>query len=359
MAKKRPYPKHVDLVSKTLANGDRVRYGYFGPKGGARIRLGREGTPEFFERLAEALKKEPPGDTVSQLVWEYLQSDEFAKLRPLTQRDYRLQLDKIRGRFGTLSLRAMDAREIAGHFYRWRDSMSGSPRRADYAVTMLKTLLGFGKRRGRLEHNRALGIPSLYKGDRRERVWQEADEQLMWLHLSEPLQLAMVLAVETGLSQTDLLVLPWSAIQGDIVVWRRSKTGVPVAIPISERLSLALGSASRGDATTVLAKNDGLPWEPKGNGFRAAWQLASKAAQISGLTFNDLRGTFITRRRTAGWSAEEVALCSGHPIPGELGAQGAYVDRASVARANALRLAEREHSEHAVSKPKSKPKRLG
>ncbi len=188
-------------------------------------------------------------------------------------------------------------------------------------------------------------------------MWQDADEQLIWSHLSEPLQLAMVLAVESGLSQTDLLVLPWTAIQDEIVVWRRSKTGVPVAIPISGRLQLALQAAPRGETTTVLTKANGLPWEPKGNGFRAAWQLASKAAQIKGLTFNDLRGTFITRRRTSGWSAEEVALCSGHPIPGELGAQGAYVDRASVARANALRLAGREHSKHAVSKPKSKPKR--
>jgi integrase len=39
-----------------------------------------------------------------------------------------------------------------------------------------------------------------------------------------------------------------------------------------------------------------LPWDPKGNGFRAAWRDACKAAVVTGVTFHDLRGTFATRR---------------------------------------------------------------
>jgi len=62
---------------------------------------------------------------------------------------------------------------------------------------------------------------------------------------------------------------------------------------------------------------------------------------VTDRTFNDLRGTYITRRREDGWTAEETALCSGHPIAGEKGAQGAYVSRAGVALANAKRLGER------------------
>lgn len=60
-------------------------------------------------------------------------------------------------------------------------------------------------------------------------------------------------------------------------------------------------------------------------------------------TFHDLRGSFITRRCAAGGTAEEVALCRGHKMSGEQGAQSAYVDRAAIALANAQRLAERHY----------------
>ena len=43
-------------------------------------------------------------------------------------------------------------------------------------------------------------------------------------------------------------------------------------------------------------------------------------------------------RSAMGWTAEEVALCSGHPVAGERGAQKAYADRAVIAEANARRL---------------------
>ena len=39
-----------------------------------------------------------------------------------------------------------------------------------------------------------------------------------------------------------------------------------------------------------------------------------------------------------GWTAEETALCSGHKVKGEEGAQSAYVDRLTVAIASAERL---------------------
>lgn len=149
-----------------MSEGGLVYYGDYGSRVRGRVALGREGTTESFERLAEAMKKELRGDTVHNLVWEYLQSEEFTKLKSLTQRDYRRKLDLIRMKFGPPSLRAMSAREIAAHLDQWRDSMAASPRQADHAVTMLKTLLSYGVRRGRLDQNRALGIPALYKNDR-------------------------------------------------------------------------------------------------------------------------------------------------------------------------------------------------
>ena len=334
-------PKGVWFASKLLATGERVRYGYFG-RGPGNVSLGREGSPEFHVALADALSKAPKEGTVAGLIYAYRTSKAFTKLAPLTQADYLRHLDRIRAEFGSLTLRAVVLPRMAEIIERWRDSLDASPRQADYAATVLKLILAWGVKKGRVTHNRAAGLEKLYTADRSEKTWSDADVWALAVSAPEPIRRALILALETGASQGDLLTLPWSAVKGDVVVGRRSKTGVPFAVPVSPLLQVTLDAAPRGMATTILTKADGLPWDHKGNGLRAAFREACALAGVQGLTFNDLRGTFISRRRDAEWGAERVALCSGHPIAGERGAQRSYVDRASLALNNAKRL----HAEH-------------
>ena len=68
-------------------------------------------------------------------------------------------------------MRVMVAREVATYIYAWRDSMGGSPRRADYAVTVLKLVVDWGVRCGLLVFNRAARIEKLHKADRRDKTW--------------------------------------------------------------------------------------------------------------------------------------------------------------------------------------------
>jgi integrase len=336
-------PKHVWFQPKRLADGTLVHYGFYG-RGPGSERLGREGSAEFHERLAAVLRREPEDGRVEKLIWKYKTSKEFEKLRPRTQADYRKQLDKISARFGKLRIEAMRAPEMAEHIYNWRDKLAEtSPRQADYAISVLAAMLAWSVKRGLITHNRAAGVGDVYTADRRQKTWS-TDAQAAFLKAAdEPMQRAFVLAVETGLSQEDLLVLPWTAVAEHVIVSKRLKNGTPVAIPVSPELAAVLKAIPRDRSLTVLTKADGLPWDPKGNGLRAAFREARIASSVDGLTFHDLRGTFITRRRTAGWTAEEVALCSGHKIAGEQGAQSAYADRATIALANALRLAERHY----------------
>lgn len=351
-------PKGVWFATKTLADGSRVRYGYLG-RGVGMHALGREGTADFHARLAEALSRAPPEGRVAGLVYAYKVSRQFAKLRPRTKADYLRHLDQIKSDFGGLSLRAMGAPAMSAHIERWRDGLGTSPRQADYAATVLKLLLAWGVKRGKLDFNRAAGLEKIYEADRSERVWSDADEAKVLAEAPEPLRRAAILAVETGISQGDLLRLPRSADRGSMIVGRRAKTGVAFAVPVSPRLRACLDAAPKGDALTLLTRGDGLPWEPKGNGFRDAWaRLVDGAAP--GLTFNDLRGTFITRRRSMGWTAEQVALCSGHPIAGERGAQSSYANRQSIAIESAKRLhakfyADADQGENETCKPSSKP----
>ena len=128
--------------------------------------------------------------------------------------------------------------------------------------------------------------------------------------------------------------------QSDIIELRQAKTGVDVAIPITRALRECLDALPRDKATTVLTSERGLPWHPDGNGFRSAWRDACAKAGIHGVTFHDLRGTFATRRMAEGWTAEDVALCTGHSLR-DLASLERYVSRAGVAASRAKAMAKR------------------
>jgi len=330
------------------STGEQVEYGYFG-RGAGSLPLGRVGTAEFYEKVAEIAKRggrpplPEPDDTVAGLIQRYQGSIEFQRLKPRTRADYRLFLGRVHDRFGPLSLEAISDRQAAKYIYAWRDEMAGSPRRADYAVQVFKALLSWGVRRGLLDANRAAGVSRLYRGDRRAKTW--SDEQIQaFLHVApEPLQRAMVLALETGQRQADLLTLPWSAVRNGLIELVQAKTDQPVAVPISERLGKVLEAAPR-DALTILTTAAGVPWNPKGNGFRAAWRDVCRRAGVVGVTFHDLRGTFVTRKLSEGWSTVEVAICTGHSLR-DLRMLDTYANRGRVAEATAQRLLKRVNAE--------------
>ena len=48
--------------------------------------------------------------------------------------------------------------------------------------------------------------------------------------------------------------------------------------------------------------------------FHGAWGRACKKAAIVGLTFNDLRGTAVTRLALVGCTEAEIAACTGHSL---------------------------------------------
>jgi integrase len=195
---------------------------------------------------------------------------------------------------------------------------------------VLKLLLSWGCRRGLIEVNRALRVDRLQRAKRGGRSWSEAQIQAFLAVAPSPLRLALILALETGQRQGDLLRLHWSCVEHGVIQLVQSKTGVDVAVPISPRLRDEIDRARGEKAGPVLVKADGRPWEKRGNGFRAAWRHACQAASVAGVTFHDLRGTFITRRLSEGWTRIEVAMCTGHALR-DLASLDTYADRSVLA----------------------------
>ena len=120
-----------------------------------------------------------------------------------------------------------------------------------------------------------------------------------------------MLALWTGQRQGDLLRLPWSAYDGTHIRLRQSKTGARVVIPVGAPLKAALDAAAK-RSPIILTSRAGKPWTS--DGFRASWSIARTKAGIVGVTFNDLRGTAVTRLAIAGCTEAEIATITGHSL---------------------------------------------
>ena len=92
---------------------------------------------------------------------------------------------------------------------------------------------------------------------------------------------------------------------------QQSKTGTPVSIKVGAPLKAALDATPR-TCPLILVTLKGRPWTT--DGFRTSWWKACAKAGISGVTFNDLRGTAVTRLALVGCTEPEIAAITGHTL---------------------------------------------
>jgi Phage integrase family len=73
---------------------------------------------------------------------------------------------------------------------------------------------------------------------------------------------------------------------------KQSKTKERVMVRVGTPLKAML-DATKKRSTLILVNSERKPWTS--DGFRSSWRKACADAGIVGLTFNDLRGTAVTR----------------------------------------------------------------
>ncbi|PZP60057.1 MAG: integrase [Delftia acidovorans] len=309
--------KGLMKVKKTLATGRTVYYCYAwrgGPllkhKNGSPI---QPGDPLLIAAYANATKdrKEDSSDTMSKLVTAFKESTEFTSKSEKTRRAYSRYLDLIREEFGGMTFSALQDKSARGEFKEWRDTMSATPRSADYAWTTLARVLSFAKDRGLITVNVCERGGRLYEADRTEKIWTEADVAAV-LSLHKPdISAALLLALWTGQRQGDILAAAWTNYDGSALRVRQGKTGARVVIPLSAPVRKMLDAMPR-KATTILTNAHGNSWTS--DGFRTSWRKAVQAAGVKGLTFHDLRGTAVTRLALSGCNTAQIASITGHSM---------------------------------------------
>jgi integrase len=304
--------KGINSKRKRLADGSWRTY-YYAWKGGPALR-GEPGTPEFVASYNEAVARKvtPPHGVLLSLLQGYQATDHFRSLRDRTREDYVRQIKIIESEFGDFPLSALSDRRTRGVFMAWRDRLAMKSRRqADYAWTVLSIVLAWAMDRGLVAVNPCARGGRLYRGNRVDNIWTADDEAAFMRSAPAHLRLPLLLALWTGQRQGDLLRLPWSAYDGTRIRLRQSKTGARVSIKAGAPLKAALDVAAK-RSTIILVNSEGKPWTAAG--FRASWRKAQAAAGIVGVTFNDLRGTAVTRLALVGCTEAEIASITGHTL---------------------------------------------
>jgi integrase len=305
--------KGINPKRKRLADGSSRTY-YYAWKGGPRLQ-GEPGSPEFVAsyNAAVAQKVTPPAGVLLSLLFRFQESGEFKfKISPRTRRDYIKQIKHIERKFSDFPIKALAAPGARAVFLEWRDEFAQtSLRQADYAYGTLSRILSWAHNRGLIAVNPCAKGGKLYHGTRVDKIWD--DEQVArFLQLAPPyLQLAMLLAINTGQRQGDLLRLPWSAYDGKVIKIRQRKTGAYVSVPVTDELKAALDATPR-RSPIMLVNSEGKPWSE--SGFQGAWGKTTTLAEIHGVTFNDLRGTAVVTLARAGCNEIEIYSITGHKL---------------------------------------------
>lgn len=300
----------VHKVNRKLASGAAVTY-YYAWRGGPRI-LAEPNTDAFVIEFAKLTRTRPASagkDTVGALVKTYVASEAYKGRKDSTRKGYDWAIDRIEAEYLDMPLSIVNSKGFRKDVLKWRDeNFAETPRAADLIVAVFGMILAFGVDREDLDRNPLERVSKLADSSRREIIW--SDDQIAKFKAAAPARmvLAMELARWTGQRQGDLLRLTWTAYDGTHIALKQGKTGATVKVKIAAELKKLLDAQKR-TAVTIITNRKGRPFS---TGFGSSWGKAMRAAKVTGVTFHDLRGTFITLAHRNGASIKEIAEVSGH-----------------------------------------------
>jgi integrase len=235
----------VHEVRKRLASGE-VRTYRYAWRGGPAIN-GEPGSPEFLAALAAAQREAPKhhAGTLQEVFNAYQASPAFTSLSDSTRKGYARRLPAIEAAFGDMPIKALSDPRVRGEFLDWRDKLGQtSPREADYHMAILALMLAWGVDRGRVPANPAAKPGRLYRPDRTDNIWQEADVQAFLAKAGPQLRLPFLLALWTGQRRGDVLRMPWGAYDGATIRLTQSKGKRRVVVPVTADLKAVLDKTS-------------------------------------------------------------------------------------------------------------------
>lgn len=316
---------------------------------------------------AQRLKAAEAGETtIAALGERWLKEAVEPKRKARTAADYRILVEqKIGPALGHVVVSRIAREDVIS----WHAGMAKTPRRANYALAVLKALLHFAEDIGlRPPHSNPARRIEMYKEGRRERFLTETEiakaaegiakaerAKKIGPHPAAGLRLALF----TGARSGEILAAKWLHVD-----WERrfirlpdSKSGDPRTIHLSDAAMEVLKNLSKVGPYIVAGAN------PK-EAYRSltrAWAVARGFAGLRDVRLHDLRHSYASLAAGRGVSLVMIGKLLGHKVPAttaryahlardavagindELGAaMTAAIDKAAPAGTNVVRLPRRK-----------------
>ena len=323
-----PYIKRAHDVQFELARArQKARESVSDQTPDALVPVGQSGDPASSdgEKLLEIQLHRRRVGSVSDIIDVYLASQYYARLGDATKESYSHYLRKIDDRFGSQRLDFLEARGARSIIRQWRDDvLSKHPRTADATIAVFKLVLNFAVDEEYIDRNPLSLIRKILTDTRRDIIWSDAQIAAFLRYAPRHLARVLLLAIWTGQRQADLLSLKWSSYDGKYLRLQQQKvstrfSGRRVKVLVSKELRRVLNEIEEEQVARsehidpkrrvprpehILTTAKGVPWR---RGFKCAWRKAIADVGVVGVTFHDLRGTFITLAHRAGVSVRDIA----------------------------------------------------
>jgi integrase len=281
---------------------------------------GAPGSAEFMEAYQAALgEKAPPPlgnrrpGSVGALITDYLSSAAFQRLKPSSQRGYRIVLDRFGIMHGHRMVHDMPRAKVAAYIHEIGASRPGM---GNLTRKILRRLLAHAIRLGYRTDNPIVEIDSYRLGTRH--TWSEA-ELAAFEHrwpLGTRERLAYALLLHTAQRCGDVAKMRRADVSGGAIAVTQQKTGVALSIPIHPELAAAL-KAGPAKGLNLIGAPNGRPITS-----RAITDLMKRAAKAAGLPSeclpHGLRKAQMRRLAESGASTKQIASISGHKTLNEV-----------------------------------------
>ncbi|MBN8241744.1 tyrosine-type recombinase/integrase [Nitratireductor aquimarinus] len=310
--------KGVHKVKSKLADGTIKEY-YYAWRGGPKMSSNPH-TEEFALEYAKLKAEAAPRtvDTIETLVANFKGKDEknpdWLALAETTRRDYEYAFKLILKEWPHMPVKLTQQKGMKASIRKWHRSFASNPRKADKLLFALSKLFSYAVADEIIDKNPCTGIERIYSGSRRDAVW--TPEKIATFRNGAPahLLLPFEIAVGTGQRQGDILSLTRADYDGVYLRFAQSKSGKKLKVRVHARLKALLDALPEDEVPTInkhiCLNSRQRPWSK--DGFKTSWGKECARLGIKGVTFHDLRGTFITDRRREGSSVEQIASISGH-----------------------------------------------
>lgn len=308
--------KGIHTVKRKLANGT-VRVHIYAWRGGPKMKAAPH-TEAFAIEYAKHKAAAAPTviETIETLIDRFTgpedkRNPDFLTLAESTQSDHLYAFRLIKEKWPRLAVKLTQQKGMKAEIRKWHRSFAANPRKADKLLFSLSKVFSYAVADEIIDKNPCTGIDRLYAGSRRESVWTAAQVKAFRAGAAPHLLLPFEMALHTGQRQGDLLSLSWKDYDGIHLQFRQSKTDKRLKVKVHSRLKAMLDALDK-DTLRILLNSRKRPWTK--DGFKTSWGKECARLKIEGVTFHDLRGTFITERAREGSSVENIAKISGHSL---------------------------------------------